>query len=650
MQQTDLGRPQLLGTNPVTLRPLPPVDLTSADGVRAAVERARRAQPAFAALGFEARAEMLVRASKRMLERREDLVELLHDEVGKPAGDVLMSEALAPLDAAQGWIKILRKDLAPERVPLNPVAFPGKRARIELEPRGVIGVIAPWNFPLAYFMKPLYPALLAGNAVVLKPSEYAPRTAKWLVARLREVFPTEIVQCVVGGADTGRELIRAGIDGLVFTGSVPTGREVVRACAEQMIPVSVELGGKDPAIVLDDAELDRTVLGICHWSFTNAGQSCSSIERVYVLEGIADRFVAQLADAAERLATEPRADGSFDVGPLVNERQLRHVEGHVRDALERGAVLRAGGKRTGRGFGYRPTVLDRVTHDMKVATEETFGPVVGVVRVASVDEAVRLANDSRFGLNASVWSRDVTKAEAVARRLEAGVVLVNNHSVTGAVPSLPWSGVKDTGYGVANGRQSYATFVRPKTYLVDANSKPDAWWLPIDARLEDLGERLADAQLGRVLRAVKVPLLLAQRVRGLERFARGEEDRVLTPIERRWGALALEAIFPRSADARYAERTREADVDQDLDELLRAAPAMTALGIRAAIVMYGLAPLVLLRRLATFDALTEDERIELAARLSRSPVYLVRQMSMLLKTSGALSLARTSHLRPVREA
>lgn len=648
--QTDVGGNRIQGTCPVDLRPLSAVSITTPAEVASAVARAKQAQAAFMALGFEARAKLLRQAARRMVERREDVVSLLRDEVGKYPADVLMSEALAPIDSLEQWIKISKKALAPQPVRLNPVAFPGKSARVEREPRGVIGVIAPWNFPLAYFMKPVFPALLAGNAVVIKPSELAPRTADWFVRRLSEFLPEGIVQCVFGGPDTGRALIKSGVDALVFTGSVSTGREVVRACAEQMIPVSVELGGKDPAIVLPDCNLDRTVAGILHWSFTNAGQSCSSIERIYVLDRIADSFVSKLADAASRLTTEARPDGSVDVGPLIDETLLRRVEAQVADALDKGANLLTGGRRTGRGYGYRPTVLDRVNHSMRVATEETFGPVVAVIRVRTIEEAIKLANDSVYGLNASVWSEDLVEADRIAKRLEAGVVLINNHSVTGAMPALPWSGVKQTGYGVANGEQSFATFTRTKTYLTDRNKGPDAWWLPMDEMLEDLGDRLAEAQLGNVLKAIPVPFLLAKRVKTIQRFVRGERAWLLTDIERKWGAQVYESIFPRSADAKYAERTRAANPEADLDEMLQNVPAMTALGIRAAIWMHGLAPLVLHKKLATFDALTEEQRFDIVDRLARSPTYIIRQSAFLLKTSGALSLARTSHLRPLTES
>ncbi|MFO0727760.1 MAG: aldehyde dehydrogenase family protein [Myxococcota bacterium] len=642
--------PSIQGTCPVDLKPLPKVAITSAAEVSAAVARAKAAQPGWVALGFEARAALLKQAAKRMVERREDVVALMREEVGKYPADVLMSEALAPLDSLLQWIGIAKKALAPRPVGLNPVAFPGKKARVELEPRGVIGVIAPWNFPLAYFMKPLYPALLAGNTVVLKPSELAPRMAEWLTQRLQEFLPSDVVQCVVGGPETGRALIKGGIDGLVFTGSVQTGKEVMRACAEAMIPLSAELGGKDPAIVLPDCNLDRTVAGILHWSFTNAGQSCSSIERIYVHERIADRFVAMLADAASRLATEPREDGSVDIGPLIDEKLLLRVESQVADAVRDGARVLCGGRRTGRGYTYRPTVLDRVHHGMRIAKEEIFGPVVCVIRVPSAEEAIRLANDSSFGLNASVWSENIAEAEKIGARLEAGVVLINNHSVTGAMPALPWSGVKQTGYGIANSAHSFGLFTRPKTYLIDTNKGPDAWWLPMDAALEEMGDRLAEAQLGRVLKAIPVPFLMGGRKKTIERFIRGERAWSLTDLERKWGAQIYESIFPRSADPVYGAKTKHADPEADLDQLLKLSPAMTGLGIRAAIWMHGLAPLVLKRELKTFDMLDETERFEIVDRLAKSQTYLIRQSAFLLKTSGALSMARTSHLRPLKES
>ena len=502
---------------PVDLRPLARVPVTP--DVGAAVRAARSAQPAWEAMGFDARAAMLERATRRILERREQVLELLHDETGKTPGDVLMGEALGPLQFLRDYVDLARPHLRPRKLPLSPIAFPGKRGRVEWIARGVVAVITPWNFPLATFFRPVFAALLCGNTVVLKPSEHSPRMGTWFGRVLSEVIPPNVLVVVQGGPAVGAELVRSNVDAVTFTGSTASGREVARVCAERLIPVSLELGGKDAAIVLSDCHFDRTVAGVLYWSLTNAGQSCGAIERVLVEDPIADRFVGALAAAVARLRVTG-IPSARDLGPLSNERQLEVVEAHVKDALSRGAELVCGGRRTGQGYGFEPTVLDRCSSEMLVMREPTFGPVISVRRVPNAEAAVFAANDCDYGLTASVWSRDLARAEAYARRLEVGTAYVNNHSFTGAVPAAPWTGVKNSGTGVASGEVALHHYTRPRTVVIDRNQAADPWWFPMDDALEELGHRLSDASLGRVLAAVKVPALMAQRRRAVLDFVR----------------------------------------------------------------------------------------------------------------------------------
>ncbi|MEZ4220176.1 MAG: aldehyde dehydrogenase family protein [Polyangiaceae bacterium] len=505
--------------NPADSTPLAPVEPSDQGQVRAAVSRARKAQPAWAARSLAERADAVRELARTLLAEKDHGLEVMSGETGRGKTECLMSELVGVLDFVEGAVRAANKALAPERIALSRINYPGKRCTVEMVPRGVVAIIAPWNYPLANFFKSLFPALLSGNTVVLKPSEYTPRTGAWLADVCSKVLPEGVVGLVQGGGDVGSALVDADIDAVVFTGSVRTGRRIAVRAAEKLIPCSVELGGKDAAIVLADCNLDRTVAGVLQWGMHNAGQNCAAIERVYVEESIADAFVAALGKAAERLKVAPDADPS-DLGPLQNEAQLRIVTDQVADAKDKGAKVVAGGKATGHGLGYAPTVLDKCSHEMKVMTEETFGPVIAIMRVKNADEAVARANDSVYGLNGSVWTSNIERGEQIARSLQVGVALVNNHAITGILSETPWTGVKETGTGVASSRHSYGTFVRPRTVFVDKSSKPDPWWMPANEDLTALGEALVQKAQGSFGVLFKLAGLVGKRVKAIEGLVR----------------------------------------------------------------------------------------------------------------------------------
>jgi len=515
-----------------TLSPICPLDLlaarplaiTSEAEVVAAVQQARRAQHAWRELSIDERADRLRQAAKRMLARRHELLVTLREEIGKVDAEAMFNETLGPLDAVNAWTRVIKEHGSRERVSLNPINFPGKSAWIDLVPRGVIGVIAPWNYPVAGLYRAVLPALLLGNAVVLKPSEFSPRSSAWFIDVLKSVLseglPEGLVTVVQGDGRTGQALLSAGIDACVFTGSPATGRAVQRRCAELGIVCSIETGGKDAAIILDDCDLERTVAGVTAWTLGNAGQACGAIEIAYVTPGIADEFVARLARVFRKLRAAPAARGETDVAPLANRRQFDLVAAHVADAQKKGATVVCGGRPTGTGLFFEPTILDRCTAEMDVVRDETFGPVLAVVRVEGVSEAVAAINSSRYGLGASIWTRDVDRAARIADRLDVGVVVVNNHALTGAMPALPWSGTRETGTGIANSHHALLTFARPKTVLIDRSDKPELYWPPYDRGLIDLGEILCDVQRGVIGQAWKLPLLLRERMSRLTSFFR----------------------------------------------------------------------------------------------------------------------------------
>jgi len=469
-----------LGAVP-TLRP---------DDVQAVVDDVASVQPFWAQLPLTDRARYMRRAGQVIIDQLEELGELLAREQGKPLGECYAMELLPTIDSLRWLAEAGPGFLADERVPL-PVFIKQKRARFTYEPLGVVGVIAPWNYPWSIPFGEVAIALMAGNGVVLKPASLTPLIGQ----RIQEVFeraglPEGLVRTVHGGGAVGQALVASSTAKIFFTGSVEVGRGVGLECARRMKGSVLELGGKDAMIVCADANVPNAISGCLWGGFANAGQTCSGIERVYVVEEVAERFVAGVVEGAQRLTVGDPLDWKTEIGPMASPEQLALVRELVDDAVEAGATLQCGGPEE--PF-YRPAVLTGVTHDMRLMREEVFGPVVPIVTVASEDEAIARANDSEFGLGASVWTLNRAKGERIADRIQSGMVWINDHMFSHGACSCSWGGVKQSGLGRSHSKFGLWECVNIKLLTWEPSRTRNFWWHPYD---ESLGRALeASAKL-----------------------------------------------------------------------------------------------------------------------------------------------------------
>ncbi|WP_433360111.1 aldehyde dehydrogenase family protein [Streptosporangium sp. CA-115845] len=451
------------------LRPPTPAGLTDL------AARLRTAQPRWVAIPPTRRAAALLAWREEIASARDELVAALTADTGR------LTESVIEVDSVLGMLERWAAQAPALLAPPTPrqAAVPGIEIRAGGVPYPLVGVISPWNFPLLLGLIDAIPALAAGCAVLVKPSEVTPRFIVPLmktVARVPEL--SEVVAVVEGDGATGAIVVNL-VDAVAFTGSVPTGRIVAAAAAELFIPAFLELGGKDPAIVVAGADLDRASSSILWGATTNAGQSCLSIERVYVEETVFDEFVSRLVDKAERLKLAYPQPDAGQIGPVIDPAQAEVIERHLTDALEKGATVRCGGRieRLGGGRWCRPTVLTDVDHGMLVMTEETFGPVIPVMAARDADHAVELANDSVYGLSGAVFAADAEAALAVAERLRVGAVSINDCALTAFVHEGEKNSFNSSGLGSSRmGHASLNRFLRRRSYLINNSAQPDPWW------------------------------------------------------------------------------------------------------------------------------------------------------------------------------
>ena len=452
--------------------------------IKQAVARARAAQHAWGALPVRERADRVGRFRDLIVKRAEELCELVVKETGKTRPEALSMEVMVIADLATYFIKRAAHILQPQPISLH--LLKNRASYLHFAPRGVVGVISPWNFPFGIATGEIAMALLAGNAVVQKPSEVTPLIA----LRTKELYdasgmPTELFQVVTGRGQAGAALLDSGIDYCVFTGSTATGKKVAAACGERLIPCALELGGKAPAVICADADLDRTAKALVWGAFANQGQVCVSVERVYAHQAVHDELVEKVVALTQKLRQgEPGADHAIDGGSMTWERQVEIVEERVKTALDQGAKLRTGGKRSGRGLQFEPTVLSDCRQDMDVMRKEIFGPVLPIMKVRDEEEAVTLANDSHLGLMAYVFTQDRPKGRRLAECIEAGTVMVNDCLLTFGAPETPWAGVKQSGVGSTHGDQGLRDLCQTRHVNYDRPAlRKELWWYPYSEKV-----------------------------------------------------------------------------------------------------------------------------------------------------------------------
>jgi acyl-CoA reductase-like NAD-dependent aldehyde dehydrogenase len=480
--------------NPATGELIKSIPVASPEAVAATVARVRGNQPEWEAMGIEGRYHWLGKLRDWVLDNQDRVLDTMQRETGKVRADA-MNEPAYLTDLINFYGARAAKFLAEDSLRPHSALLAAKKLRVQYRPHPVVGIISPWNFPLILSIGDAIPALQAGAAVVIKPSEFTPLgLAEIVEAWKSEIGGPDVFDCVQGIGETGEALIDA-VDYIQFTGSDATGRKVMRRAADTLTPVSLELGGKDPMIVLSDANVERAASAAAWGGMFNSGQVCQSVERIYVEEPVYDRFVERLTKEVRKLRQGTDGRGfEKDVGAMTSPNQTAKVEDHVNEALAAGArALTGGGRLEGPGDYFEPTVLVDVDHSMKVMREETFGPVVGVMKVPDAEEALRLANDTRYGLSASVFG-ERERAEQVARRIECGAVNVNDVIVNFVTTDVPMGGWKESGIGFRHGEWGIKKFCRPESLVITrVAGKSEPTWYPYNKRRRKLIDRLTRA-------------------------------------------------------------------------------------------------------------------------------------------------------------
>ncbi len=517
--------------NPITEQTLYTISDTSTSDVQKVFQNVRAAQQVIAQKSIDWRIKEIYKIRDYIKANREEITNKIIEETGKARFDALTSEIFEIIDVIDVITKKVKKVLKDEKVS-TPLVLLGKSSKVIYEPLGIVLIITPWNYPLYQALIPSFYAFLSGNAAVVKPSELTP--LKGLIEEILTAsgFMQDAIQVVYGGRETGKALIDAKPNKIHFTGSTRAGKEIMKQAAEHLIPVDLELGGKDPSIVFDDVNLSRTVNGVMWGAFTTAGQSCTSIERLYVHENIYDVFVNDIVARTKRLRTpEAKTDitqpDAYDIGCMTSPAQIKIIEAHLADATEKGAKILCGGTtKQSLQNCFLPTVVTGVNHSMKIMQEETFGPVLPIMKFKTEQQVIELANDSEYGLGASVWSKDLKRADRIARALVCGNVSINNHMITEANPNLPFGGVKQSGIGRYKGKWGLHTFSNIKSIVTDKQgSIIDPHWYPFTKEKYKMINTVLDHLIGGKLNIFKVlPAALKLDSIGKQQQIKGTQD------------------------------------------------------------------------------------------------------------------------------
>jgi NAD-dependent aldehyde dehydrogenases len=471
-------RDEIISRNPATGAEIGRVENASAEEVRAAVESARAVFQKWRETSFATRRRYIMQAREVILSEMDEIARLISDESGKPFAEALSMEIAPVLDLMQYFARNAERLLKPRRIGIGLYALLGRYSKIIYQPLGAVGIIPAWNYPFSIPLGEATMALMAGNTVIIKPSELTP----FVGLKIGEIFakaglPESVVQIVTGDGRAGAALVEAAPDKIMFTGSVATGKKIAEAAAKNLTSVVLELGGKDPMIVFADANLELAADAAVWGAFCNSGQSCSSVERLYVEESAAEKLTELIVEKTRRLKQGAGNDENVSIGAMSSERQLKIVEEHVKDFENAGARILIGGKY--RELFFEPTVIAGARNDMRPMREETFGPTLPIATFKTEEEAVRLANDSEFGLTASVWTRDLAKGRRVAEKIEAGTVCINEVLYTHGIAQTPWGGFKNSGRGRTHGLEGLMELVQPQHIHVNRFAiLPNAWWMP----------------------------------------------------------------------------------------------------------------------------------------------------------------------------